>query len=91
MHSGGTNTLYKFYDGLGQLLESVTHNAQVNGAASDIIVANQYNAYGQVVKQTMPYAATVWSGSGSPYRAPTFAADNTVVTTYDDGQQRGGL
>lgn len=82
-HSGGLYTLYKFYDGLGQLIQSVAYNATVNSSSRDIIADTEYDAYGRVIKQQAPYDPTKWNGSGSPFRAQSFSSTLTTVTTYD--------
>jgi RHS repeat-associated protein len=58
---GSTTTSWrKYYNGIGQLIQSQTLNAQVwNGAAEenkDIIANTWFDAYGQVVRQSVPYA-----------------------------------
>jgi hypothetical protein len=81
-HQGGTWVQRKVYDGLGNLLQTQVGNATVSGTANDIIVDYQYNGYGQVVTQTVPYLIGTWNGSGSAYRGQQLGAQPTV-TSYD--------
>jgi YD repeat-containing protein len=81
-HQGGTWVQRKVYDGLGNLLQTQVGNAQINGAAADSIVDYQYNGYGQVTKQTMPYTIGTWNGSGNAYRGQQLSQPATV-TSYD--------
>ncbi len=80
-----SNTLItrKFYDGLGQLIQTQTANAIVSGAASDIIVDYSYKyeasdgGIRRIVRQSIPYAVAVGSG----YRTPT--TQPVTKTVYD--------
>jgi RHS repeat-associated protein len=81
-HSGGALTVRRAYNGLGWLLQQQTAGATVNAATNDVLVDYQYNAYGQMLKQSVPYAVAVWGGSGSPYRSSQQFGTATS-TTYD--------
>ncbi len=55
------STLYKlrkYYNGLGQLLQTQVIGATVSGVVKDIRTDTFYDALGQVTKQTVPYATT---------------------------------
>ncbi|WP_297640229.1 hypothetical protein [Caldilinea sp.] len=83
-HSGGAYNVRKFYNGLGQLLQVQTANAQVYGGAHDVAVDYAYNAYGQRTQETKPYLLAVWTpaAGGTPYRGQYFNQPKTV-TSYD--------
>jgi YD repeat-containing protein len=81
-HSGGSYNLRKVYDGLGNLLQTQIGNASVNGVSRDLIVDYAYNGYGQVTKQSMPYAIAAWGGTGNPFRGQQLAS-NVTTTSYD--------
>lgn len=48
-------TVRKYYNGLGQLIQTELSDAEINGSARDVLVDVFYNAAGQVEKQTAPY------------------------------------
>ncbi len=81
-HQGGTWVQRKVYDGLVNLLQTQVGNAQVNGSAQDVIVDYEYNGYGQVVKQTVPYTIGIWNGSGTAYRGQQLSQPG-ATTSYD--------
>src|SRR5690606_27379153 len=79
---GGTWVQRKVYDGLGNLLQTQVGGASVNAVAKDIIVDFEYNAYGEVTKQTVPYTIGTWDGSITAYRGQSLSQPATT-TTYD--------
>lgn len=82
------------YNGLGQLIQTQIGNVDVvpTGQSTeqkkDIVVETEYNAYGQVVKQSAPTPLTVWTwnGSNSPRRTGVFinTPKNFTITSYFD-------
>ncbi|OGO38937.1 MAG: hypothetical protein A2W35_16970 [Chloroflexi bacterium RBG_16_57_11] len=77
-------TWRKHYNGLGQLIQSQTMGAQVWDASSGEEVSRTllqdtwYNAYGEVIKQSVPYSSAVTSG----YITPDLSVPATL-TGYD--------
>ena len=73
------DTIRKFYDGLGQLIQTQTVMAKVNGTDKDIVTdyTYTYNAYGRIFTQSVPYPIT----SGSNYHSPN--PPYTTQTQYD--------
>lgn len=71
-----TLTTRKFYDGLGQLIQTQTANAVISGAASDIIVDYSYKyetsdgGIRRIVRQSVPYVVAVGSGYRTPATQP---------------------
>ncbi|TLN09749.1 RHS repeat protein, partial [bacterium] len=75
-----TNTsavLQKYYNGLGQLLQTRMAGAVVNGTAKDIIVDYAYDSMGQAWKQSMPRDVA----TGGDMAAQNFGT--VVQTSYD--------
>ena len=74
----------KFYNGLGQLIQSQTMGAQVWDTSSGMEVSCTllqdawYDAYGEVIKQSAPYSSTITSG----YITPNLNMPATL-TSYD--------
>lgn len=79
----------KYYDGLGRLIQqqqagaaladdACSSDADVLPDTCDIVTDTSYDAYGQVVRQSVPYAVTLGSG----YRTPDLSQPATQ-TTYD--------
>jgi RHS repeat-associated protein len=75
--AGVSAVLQKYYNGLGQLLQTRTIGAAVNGATKDIIVDYAYDSMGRAWKQSMPRDVT---GGGDMAAADLSIA---VQTTYD--------
>ena len=85
----------KFYNGLGQFIQVQTPSAVVaDNACStdsdtlpdtcDLFANTGYDAYGNAVQQTEPYALSHWqSAPETSYRDWLFASDRTTVSTYD--------
>jgi RHS repeat-associated protein len=59
-------TLTRYYNGLGLLLQSQTAKADVNGYTKDILVDYTYDVYGNVTRQSVPYAVTPDDGYHNP-------------------------
>ncbi len=59
-------TVRKFYDGTGELIQSQTAGALVNGTTQDIIVDYRYDIYGRLASQSEPYSITPGSGYHTP-------------------------
>jgi hypothetical protein len=68
----------KFYDGLGRLVQSQAAGAALDVGTRDIVVNSWYDAYGNLVEQSVPYAVT----TGSGYRTPDLGQASTL-TGYD--------
>jgi RHS repeat-associated protein len=76
------NTYYKvrkFYNGLGQLIQSQTAGANVDNLTQDILVDIWYDGYGNVVRESVPYSVTANSILNGN-RSLTISASQT---TYD--------
>ena len=71
-----TTVISKYYNGLGQLLQTQVFGAVVGTATKDIRTDLFYNALGQVIKQTIPY--TTNSSSGYTPRSTTVAKTQTA-------------
>ncbi len=83
--AGSTTDTYQernFYNGLGRLIQKQVANAEILEGSTvvtrDLVTDYLYNAYGSVVKQTVPYS----SPTGSGMRAQDFTKPNTQ-NTYD--------
>ncbi|OGO36165.1 MAG: hypothetical protein A2147_09995 [Chloroflexi bacterium RBG_16_57_8] len=72
----------RIYDGLGHLVQTQVADAELGQDVSDVLVDTWYDAFGQVVQQSVPYSVTPWSGTGNPYREPPSGLDASA-TTYD--------
>ncbi len=73
--SGSTYTVVrKFYDGLGRLVKTQTAGAALENGTRDIIVNTWYDAYGNVIEQSVPYDVS----PGSGYRTPDTSRASTV-------------
>jgi RHS repeat-associated protein len=68
----------KFYNGLGQLIQSQIGSAEIGGVARDVIVDYWYDDYGRVIRQSVPYDVT----TGSVYSTRDESRANTR-TDYD--------
>ena len=73
--------LSRFYNGLGQQVQTQTLGAVVNGIQHNIVTDSQYDALGRPVKQTTPY--TIGYADPPTWRAQTFPASLTTQTSYD--------
>ena len=96
--TAGSSTTFsqrKFYNGLGQLIQVQTPSAVVvDNACStdsdtlpdtcDLVVDTKFDAYGNAIQQTVPYAIQAWySGlTPTPYRDQQLSQLKTV-STYD--------
>ncbi|MRR52592.1 MAG: hypothetical protein EG825_17100, partial [Rhodocyclaceae bacterium] len=69
--------LQKYYNGLGQLVQTRTIGAVVSGALKDVIVDYAYDGMGRLWKQSMPREVA----SGGDMAAPD--TDTAVTTVYD--------
>jgi RHS repeat-associated protein len=67
---------YPFYDGLGQVIQTP---GEGDASAAAYLVSTRYNALGQVVTQSVPYAAATLGA----YQASTWSNLTTTQTTYD--------
>ena len=52
----------KYYDGLGQMLQSRTVGATLSSGTKDVLVDYWYDAYGRVTSQSTPYEVAPASG-----------------------------
>ena len=68
----------KFYDGLGRLAQNQTAAAALDVGTRDSVVNYWYDAYGNLIEQSVPYAVT----TGSGYRTPDLGQASTL-TSYD--------
>ena len=85
-------TVAKFYNGLGQLLQTQQLGVEVEGAVTNVLVDYEYDDMGRPVRQSTPYMVASLSGyytgaipSGTYYTetAYDFLGRTTVVTTTD--------
>jgi len=100
--SNKPNSMYfsvrKFYDGLGRLVQTQNIVSDSSGAPIETIVSDQaYDAYGRVVRQSIPYSIAPISGKATPDlnqaatqtqydllgRPVAITAPNGIVTTSD--------
>jgi RHS repeat-associated protein len=72
-------TTRKFYDGLGRLIQEQTAGAVLSSGTKDIVTNRWYDAYGSLVRQSVPYEVSTGS---SAYRAPDTSQPSTS-TIYD--------
>jgi RHS repeat-associated protein len=77
-----TYQVRKIYDGLGRLIQTQQAGAEIDSGSRDLIVNMEYNGYGRLMRQSVPYDVSVWVGSGSPYRTPDWGQAFTS-TVYD--------
>ena len=82
LSSGMMSTVRHFYDGLGRRVQTRAFDAVLEAGIRDIVVDTQYDAYGNVSRQSVPLAVTPWSGSGNPFRMQDWSQAYTS-TTYD--------
>jgi RHS repeat-associated protein len=76
--SGTTyTTVRKYYNGLGQLIQSQTIGANIEGVTRDVIVDYVYDDYGRLYRRSVPYDVA----TGSGYRTPQ--SDDKTQYTYD--------
>ncbi len=71
-----------FYSGLGQVIQTQMADVEVSGLASkrNIVVDYDYDAFGRLVRETVPYPIVV--NSPPIFRAQSFTQELTT-TTYD--------
>ncbi|MRR29976.1 hypothetical protein EG834_06595, partial [bacterium] len=69
----------RFYDGLGQLIQTQTVGAVVNGVAMNVVVNTDFDALGRVTRQAKPYAIN--HNTSPTFQAQTF--NPATVTVYD--------
>ena len=81
-------TIKKYYDGLGRLVQTRQVGAVVGGQSRDIRTDTYYDAYGQVVQQSMPYdvdGQTGFSRTGSYLTTTAYdVLGRTVAITHTD-------
>ncbi len=60
----GTQTMSvrKFYNGLGQLIQAQSANAELASGARDVVVDTYYDAAGRAYRQSVPYEVVTGSG-----------------------------
>ncbi|MBI1855427.1 MAG: RHS repeat protein, partial [Chloroflexi bacterium] len=87
--------LSRFYDGAGRQIQTQTVGAVVNGTQKNVVVDDQYNSLGQLVKQTAPYAIA-YNGTpafstqnfSNPYTSTSYdAIGRTLSVTAPNGNQ----
>ncbi|MEW5871106.1 MAG: hypothetical protein AB1894_17660 [Chloroflexota bacterium] len=84
--TGSQYAVYRrFYNGLGQVVQSQTGGAVLAGGVSDVVTDTAYDAYGRVVQQTVPYAVTPWDPGSqpTPFVAQDFTQQALTETGYD--------
>lgn len=63
--SGSTYTVVrKFYDGQGRLVQTRTLGAALENGTRDIIVNTWYDAYGNIIEQSVPYDVSRGAANG---------------------------
>lgn len=84
----GNVSVRKFYDGAGRLIQVQTPRAQLGQAQCDIVVDYQYDAYGRVIRQTVPYDIEAWHTglSETPYRGRQLDRPSTLTTCDVQGR-----
>jgi RHS repeat-associated protein len=73
-----TTGLRRFYNGLGQLIQTQFASAELDQGISDVLTDSWYDAYGRITRQSVPYAVS----PGSSYRTPDTGQPYTL-TEYD--------
>jgi RHS repeat-associated protein len=73
-----TQVLQRYYDGLGQLIQTQTVAAQLEEGLRDIVVDYAYDENGRVVQETVPYALP----SSGGYRGQQLTQPS-IQTSYD--------
>jgi RHS repeat-associated protein len=94
--ASATYSQRKFYDGLGNLIQTQTPGAQLadnacstdtdtNPDSCDLVTDSEFDAYGRVIKQTVAYPIQAWySGlSPTPYRGQQLTQQPVTTTSYD--------
>jgi YD repeat-containing protein len=72
----------RFYDGFGRLVQEQQRRYHVQGLGEqDIVTTYGYDARGLQVCQSLPYAVTPYSGSGTPFK--TTPCTGTAHTAQD--------
>jgi RHS repeat-associated protein len=86
-----TFTVRKYYNGLGQLIQTQIVGAEVDGAILDILTDNFYDAAGRLYRQSAPYTVTTGGtyhvrALGQPYTLTTFdVLSRPLTVTAPDG------
>jgi YD repeat-containing protein len=86
-----TFTTRKYYNGLGQLLQTQAVNASVNGTPQDILTDMYYDTSGRVYRQSVPYPVTPGGyyhvrATGQPATYTSYDAfDRPMAVTATDG------
>jgi len=89
IEAGSNNPINKtryYYDGLGRLVQTHTANATLakpdgSGVESrDLVVDYEYDAYGRVIKQTVPYDTNV---GNDDYKGQSLNFQPVTSTSYD--------
>jgi RHS repeat-associated protein len=82
--SGGSASSYRqIYDGLGRRIQVQTSSAVLTEGTRDVLVDYDFDAYGRVTRRTVPYAVSVWSGSGHPFSSQDWNQPK-IVTGFDE-------
>jgi RHS repeat-associated protein len=80
--AGGTMEVRRFYDGLGRLVQTQSAASDLAEGERDVVVDMLYDAYGRLIRQTVPYSIAKYSGSGNPWRGQNWSQAYTR-TDYD--------
>ncbi len=80
--TGGTLEVRRFYDGLGRLVQTQSAASDLSEGERDVVVDMMYDAYGRLLRQTVPYSIARFVGSGSPWRGQDWSKAYTR-TEYD--------
>ena len=81
-HNVNFKTASVYFDGLGRPLQTVVKGNNYDGT-KDIVSMNQYDEFGRVIKQYLPYAPA--SGSNGKFRLNPFAEQQAYYnTSYQD-------
>lgn len=67
----------KFYDGMGRVVQDRKVNVEVNGQTFQLVVNSEYDAYGRVIRQTVPFTRPVGTLYSADFSEPY------TTTTYD--------
>ena len=85
----------KYYDGLGQMLQSRTVGATLASGTRDVLVDYFYDAYGRVTRQSTPYDVAPASGfgrSGATYTQTSYdVLGRPLSVTAPDGSYASAL
>jgi YD repeat-containing protein len=93
--STNTFTTRKYYNGLGQLLQTQALGASVNGATQDILADTYYDTSGRAYRQSVPYTVTTGGNfhirnEGQPATYTAYDAfDRPTEVTTPDGTETG--